>query len=1233
MASKGRARALNREDTTPIVPYESTPERNIVKLDTFDLIAVHTIRLIFSTQLKNTDNLLAVSTYEVTGPNPITVVSALRYKQKSIDLSITGVITTGTYKAYVRQTIMGINGVGILNTTDSREKEKYIAVTAPELSSAVAQDGYTIRLVFSQDMEDNADLNNIASYVIAGLTVGTVTVVNPKTIDISVSKMLDAAPYTVTVSAGLVDTTGFSMDSAHRAANFTGIGILPRVFSAAATSATNVRVTFDSDMENNADFISTTKYTITGDTVLTKSLVTPVGAGPLYTSVDITVSEMKEGGSYQVQVSTVLKDLIGNTIDPAFTTKAFTGMGIAPQMTNATPSNPVTIEIIFDEPMNVTQLETAANYHFDHGMTPSAAHKIGAGPTYTTVDVTVSEQTEGTSYTVTGDPALVDLIGNTLNPLANSRPFTGAGYPRVVGASATSTTNIRVEFNKDMGDGAGVTAIDRHANYVFTTYPATAPIAVTEVARVLDNKHVDITVSGEMQLGVANYAITVSNVIDTIGNAINVLYDNAAFAGFPYDAIVLFGGDDIIGDCQDTWLWTGTQWKEKAHGAVTKPMAKNSSTMAYFKSTKKTIMFGGNSNGDETWEWDGIAETWTQKAIGAVTKPSARRYCGMAFDTLRNVIVLYGGIVGVVANDDTYEWNGSVWVKKTPIASPGGRYGHGMAYDEHRSVVVIFGGITGGATDETWEYSGTTWAQKASGAVTKPNGASLNVMAYDNVLQKVILFGNPATYNDTWSWDGATWVKLAPAALPDGRRFFSMATNLTRNTITLFGGQLTAGLAFNDETWEWGGANWVEKTVTANPTAREQYALAGTGFTGITLPQVYYAAAIDAATVEVTFDEAMDAATANVAGNYSLTIGGGAGPVVSTATLAGAVVTLDLATDMVNGDYTVHVSNVKDVAGNVIDPNPGSAGYTAVVVAAQNIVINSGGSPASDKTWLWNGTNWAEKAIGTGPAPTQNCTMFYDSARGESIRYDGTGGGTTKLWNGATEAWSDLAPGVSPTPRDAPKTAFDTFRNKGVLFGGYRGFSDTWEWTGSTGTWVQIVGMAHTPTGRQNHVLAYDENVKKVVLFGGEDFGWGRLNDTWEYNGVDWTDVTPVGVKPTIRDHMAMAYDPVSKKILMHGGRSGENETWMWDSVAGTWTQLVIGGVEDIDKPFGRWKHRMACDLEHNNVILFGGVNLAGSVEYRDTWMWNGSAWTKLAPATVPTETTFWYGMCGSKPV
>src|SRR5207249_3318430 len=122
----------------------------------------------------------------------------------------------------------------------------------------------------------------------------------------------------------------------------------------------------------------------------------------------------------------------------------------------------------------------------------------------------------------------------------------------------------------------------------------------------------------------------------------------------------------------------------------------------------------------DTWEWDG--STWVQKT--PATSPPARESHAMAYDSARGRVVLFGGIDSSrsLLLGDTWEWDGSMWVEKTPATSPPARFEHSMAYDSARGRVVMFGGYDGSYRGDTWEWDGTAWVETTP--TTSPSGRS-----------------------------------------------------------------------------------------------------------------------------------------------------------------------------------------------------------------------------------------------------------------------------------------------------------------------------------------------------------------------------------------------------------------------------------------------------------------------------------------------------------------------------
>ena len=64
--------------------------------------------------------------------------------------------------------------------------------------------------------------------------------------------------------------------------------------------------------------------------------------------------------------------------------------------------------------------------------------------------------------------------------------------------------------------------------------------------------------------------------------------------------------------------------------------------------------------------------------------------------------------------------------------------------------------------------------------------------------------------------------------------------------------------------------------------------------------------------------------------------------------------------------------------------------------------------------------------------------------------------------------------------------------------------------------------------------MAYDAARGEVVLFGGRRLR--LLDDTWTWDGTDWTERSPRHRSPSARDSMGMAYDAARGEVVMFGG-------------------------------------------------------------------------------------------------
>lgn len=101
----------------------------------------------------------------------------------------------------------------------------------------------------------------------------------------------------------------------------------------------------------------------------------------------------------------------------------------------------------------------------------------------------------------------------------------------------------------------------------------------------------------------------------------------------------------------------------------------------------------------------------------------------------------------------------------------------------------------------------------------------------------------------------------------------------------------------------------------------------------------------------------------------------------------------------------------------------------------------------------------------------------------------------------AQVTWTQLTAQLRPERRYDHAIAYDTVRERVVLFGGVAtstasfSLSDTWEWNGVS--WAER-NPSNRPPQRHGHAVVYDEARQRVVLFGGLIAGVDHANDTWE---------------------------------------------------------------------------------------------------------------------------------------
>lgn len=264
--------------------------------------------------------------------------------------------------------------------------------------------------------------------------------------------------------------------------------------------------------------------------------------------------------------------------------------------------------------------------------------------------------------------------------------------------------------------------------------------------------------------------------------------------------------------------------------------------------------------------------------------------------------------------------------------------------------------------------------------------------------------------------------------------------------------------------------------------------------------------------------------------------------------------------------------------------------------------------------------NWEREAPSQSPPARTFAASAYDSTRNRVVLFGGSSDGSSNLgdtWEWDGSSWTKMVPPVSPGILAGAAMAYDSARGRSVLFGGASPTavsSATWEWDGVS--WAQR-NLSTSPPPMVWTAMVYDSTRSRMVLFGAfNQFGlW--LSETWEFDGTTWTQAHPVN-SPSPRRGPGMAFDSVRHRVVMFGGEDPNAgrmaDTWEWDGT--NWMQ-----INTTVAPYQRFWHSMAFDPVRSRTILFGGDHFqpyALGAE-NDTWEWDGTQWTRDWTAAAPS--------------
>jgi hypothetical protein len=237
---------------------------------------------------------------------------------------------------------------------------------------------------------------------------------------------------------------------------------------------------------------------------------------------------------------------------------------------------------------------------------------------------------------------------------------------------------------------------------------------------------------------------------------------------------------------------------------------------------------------------------------------------------------------------------------------------------------------------------------------------------------------------------------------------------------------------------------------------------------------------------------------------------------------------------------------------------------------------------------------------------------FYDSDSDPTSRGGGssciphdtprnlTPGGETWVYDYPSNEWTDMKTPDGPFGLQGTRMVYNSAADRIILFGGWYvgdgphqgASSETWSYDFNSNTWIQMSPEV-SPPGRMDHVMAYDTESDRVILWGGGGPTPMDVGDIWAYdlNENTWKELQSNDAPRQIR-FAAMVYDVLNDRMLLYF----KKEFWAYDYNNNQWTLL-----SDSPAPLGLIWHSLVYDTSSDLILTFGGG--------REYYQWTNRSW------------------------
>ncbi|XVJ59798.1 MAG: hypothetical protein HEQ23_10510 [Tepidisphaera sp.] len=259
-------------------------------------------------------------------------------------------------------------------------------------------------------------------------------------------------------------------------------------------------------------------------------------------------------------------------------------------------------------------------------------------------------------------------------------------------------------------------------------------------------------------------------------------------------------------------------------------------------------------------------------------------------------------------------------------------------------------------------------------------------------------------------------------------------------------------------------------------------------------------------------------------------------------------------------------------------------------------------------------------------------TALFDALGGSGFGFQShvlNGPTCGSLPSGCCDTWKqESAAAIQPTASSDSAMVYDLANQVTVLWGGAdcNGAELNELWLRKNYTWVRATPVTPQPAARFGHAMAYDPVRGVIVMYGGADQFGTLYDDLWElrFNGSDWVwNLRCTGCAAGPLWQHAMAYDSISKKVIIAGGQQNLAGGCQSTNACFSWNGSSLAA--EASMPFSRHSHAMALDESRNTIVMYGGVGSTfcgpGPCGYstEDIAEYSNGVWTHVTSVLAPS--------------